>query len=270
MMLVAAGVTHRGAVRRANQDCIAIDSWTAQRDMASPLAIETLLDGPFLCVIADGLGGHSQGELASALAVRRLVDEAHRITDAAQLHAALEALNQSIYAAMAEDESRIGMGTTIAGLIVLADLALVFNVGDSRIYRRIDDQTLDLVSSDDTMSAEYVSPRERTGQFGHHLLQSLGGAASFQPIAPHILALPLDGAPQRFVLCSDGLTDMLDQSEIEDCLDASSPRATAARLFEAAMAKGGDDNISVIVVDCGPNGTVCARAGGEERGKAPS
>ena len=247
----AVGLTNRGAFRVSNEDCIAIDRWVEQRDMTTPLLLEAELDGPFLCAVADGMGGHASGEIASALALRELIKEARQIDDTNRLDVVLREINRIIFMAMADDRAYTGMGTTLAGLILRKDEAFVFNVGDSRIYGG-DKTGVELLSSDDTMAAvQSVSPRERTGRHGHQLLQCFGGSAEFVKIEPHVSVLSLEELPLRFILCSDGLTDMLDQDEIEECIRNAGEHLEriAKDLFDAAMKKGGKDNFSVIVAD---------------------
>jgi serine/threonine protein phosphatase PrpC len=239
-----AALTHRGGVRTANEDCIAVGNQIAQRCMSAPLHLETELDGALLCVVADGMGGHAAGEVASLLAVRRIVETWHHISNAEQLSTALSELNCTVFNAMKGDLASLGMGTTIAGVILREGEALVFNIGDSRVYTR-NGRFLRLLSTDDTTAR--VAGHERTGQVSHALTQCLGGARNFEPVSPHVLTLPL-GKQARFLLCSDGLTDMLDQDAIEACL-RDDPVATADDLFAASMAAGGDDNISIIIAD---------------------
>ena len=248
----AVGLTNRGAVRPANEDCIVIDRWIEQRDMAAPLRLEMELDGAFLCAVADGMGGHAAGELASALAVRELSDKSRLIDDADRLDLVLREINQTLFAAMVENPTCAGMGTTLAGILICDTAILVFNIGDSRVYS-FEGRTMELLTTDDTSAALTVSPRERTGLRGHQLLQCLGGSRRLEKIEPHVSVLSSSTLPLHFVLCSDGLTDMLDQDEIEGCIDEArgNSEQIAKNLYEAAMKKGGKDNFSVIVADVG-------------------
>jgi serine/threonine protein phosphatase PrpC len=244
----AAGLTHRGAVRASNEDCIAMDGWISQLSMATPFHLETTLDQGVLYVVADGMGGHAAGEVASEFAVLDLVEKSRRIGTPDQLKAVLTDLNQALFDKMKERHELAGMGTTVAGIILREREAFLFNIGDSRIY--VDNGGyLRLLSTDDTSAATSIGSHERTGQFSHALLQCLGGARAFMPVSPHVTSFALpETAAARFLLCSDGLTDMLDQDAIEACLQ-DDPAATAKALFEAAMAEGGQDNFSVVVVD---------------------
>jgi PPM family protein phosphatase len=150
----------------------------------------------------------------------------------------LSAINAELYQTMAAAPSFLGMGTTVAGLLVGASHATWFNVGDSRIYR-LRDGRLEQLSIDD------VPPGVRSGT----ITQSLGGGYSHVPIAPHVGIEDL-ALPSRWLLCSDGLSDMLGSAEIERAMAASDEDALRA-LFTQAMEAGGADNISIIVVSVG-------------------
>jgi serine/threonine protein phosphatase PrpC len=127
------------------------------------------------------------------------------------------------------------MGTTVVGLLLSATRAVWFNVGDSRIYRHRGGR-LEQLSVDDVPSGP------RSGL----ITQTLGGSPGFLPMAPHIGEEDLV-LPSRWLLCSDGLTDMLGDAEIERALAASDEDALRA-LFTAAMQAGGADNISIVLV----------------------
>jgi serine/threonine protein phosphatase PrpC len=124
---------------------------------------------------------------------------------------------------------------------------VAFNVGDSRIYR-IGPTGLVQLSTDDRPGPKL--PGGRTAMYQMSMLtQVLGGHPPEERIAPHVLSEPLaDGA--RYLICSDGLSDLLEPAEIAALLDGHGV-ASATALFEAAMARGGDDNISLLLVRVG-------------------
>jgi serine/threonine protein phosphatase PrpC len=137
-----------------------------------------------------------------------------------------------------------GMGTTVAGLLFRQSGHLHFNVGDSRVYR-FKAGFLRQLSIDDVRSPA-ADPAE--GRRGSTVLtQCLGGAVAMSEIAPHVGTEPVV-AGWRYLLCSDGLTDMVPLERIEAILNehADDPDAVAA-LLAAALAGGGEDNISIIV-----------------------
>jgi serine/threonine protein phosphatase PrpC len=187
---------------------------------------------PLVVALADGMGGQAAGEVASRYVVQRLA--AQRLESEGEIAEALAAINVELYAAMASNPELTGMGTTVAGLVLTASRVLWFNVGDSRVYRDQDGR-LQQLSIDD------VPAGPRSGI----ITQTLGGAPAFVPVSPHIgcEALVL---PARYLLCSDGLTDMLDAGQIAHAMAATDADAVGA-LFTEAMQAGGADNISIVL-----------------------
>ena len=230
--------THRGLLREHNEDSITVAGWVSDVAMSGLRRSRHELAAPLLCAVADGMGGHAAGEIASRYAIKRLAAEPFAAAEASAVAAALAAVNAELYRTMRSDRSLAGMGTTVAGLLLAAGRALWFNIGDSRIYRHRDG-SLRQLSIDD------VPAGARSGI----ITQSLGGALAFAPVDPHIGVGDLE-IPSRWLICSDGLTDMVDAAEIEHCLAGSDEQA-ARRLFEAAMAAGGADNISIVLASVG-------------------
>jgi PPM family protein phosphatase len=238
--------THKGCVRARNEDSIVVAGWVSDVEMSAPRRSRHALGEPLLFAVADGLGGHAAGEVASRLAIKRLA-AGKASAQADCIAARLAGINTELYEAMKSDPSLVGMGTTIAGLVLCARRAVWFNVGDSRIYRERSGRI-------EQLSVDDVPPGPRNGV----ITQTLGGCRSFVPILPHIGGEDFaeDFAEEnlllrsRWLLCSDGLTDMLDDAEIERAF-AASDEETLRTLFAAAMAAGGRDNISIVVVSAG-------------------
>jgi PPM family protein phosphatase len=226
--------THQGRLRESNEDSLTVAGWVSDVAMAGPRRSRHELGEPLLLAIADGMGGHAAGEVASRYTVKRLAAETFT-GSAAALSGTLGTINAELYKTMAADPSFLGMGTTVVGLLLTARRAVWFNVGDSRLYR-VGDGRLDQLSIDD------VPLGVRTGT----ITQSLGGAPVFMPISPHIGVADLV-IPSRWLLCSDGLSDMLGDAEIAHAMAAGDEDALRA-LFTQAMDAGGVDNISIIVV----------------------
>jgi serine/threonine protein phosphatase PrpC len=229
--------THQGRVRQGNEDTIGVEDWARNTPMSQPRQWQLELGGSYLmCVVADGMGGHAAGEVASQLVVNRISQECAGISSKEHLAAVLQDINTEMYDLMTADPSCFGMGTTIVGLLLRQDHLIWFNIGDSRLYRHRNDALIQ-VSIDDVPSL-----KKRSGI----ITQSLGGAATIQQLAPHAEAcdLPL---PSRWLLCSDGLTDMVDVDAMNACMAASDPEAVS-KLFELTMQAGAEDNVSMIVV----------------------
>jgi PPM family protein phosphatase len=247
LLLRATAITHRGRVRPHNEDCIGVCEWARRIPMTSPFVAECLIDEPRLCVVADGLGGHAGGEMASFLSVGRLIRATSDLRSAEAVITALREANKYLYGTMDEHPELRSMGATAVGLAAAGtgNRAWLFNVGDSRGYVYTGGR-LSLLSTDDTTEPRSL-PEERTGQRQHSITQCLGGQLFFDDIQPHIVTRTLVPG-DRYLLCSDGLTDMLDMAGIQRCLQADA-RASVEKLLAAALAEGGLDNVSIILVD---------------------
>jgi PPM family protein phosphatase len=229
--------THQGLVRPHNQDRAGTSSRRSAGDVDS---WQELADaGCFWASVADGMGGHAAGNIASDVAIDAMFQSLPAArTEADMADAAIHA-NRMIYQAMFSGEGRMRMGSTLVAAVVAGGCAMVVNVGDSRAYKLSGDEFV-LLSKDDTL------PTGNTGQRQHMLTQSLGGLAYQTSIAPHVLRFAFDKADQ-LLLCSDGLTDMVGESEIAKILRENRDDPADA-LVAAALGGGGRDNISAIVV----------------------
>ncbi len=196
--------------------------------------------GPWLAAVADGMGGHQAGELASETAILELISLADGMTSEQSANSVLERVNQKVFEAMFSPRGRSGMGCTVAGVSFRAGALIVFNLGDSRVYLLRGSQ-LQQCSVDHVLGSGRPSlPRS------HTLTQSLGGLARRMPIKPHVHHIRVEDG-DGIVLCSDGLTDMLQDDEIAEVL-ARRPEHPARALVDAALDAGGRDNVTVIVV----------------------
>jgi serine/threonine protein phosphatase PrpC len=247
--------THQGRVREGNEDSMTVAGWVSDVVLSGPRRSRHELTEPLLVAVADGMGGHAAGEVASRYAIKRLAFETFAGGEP-DVAVALAEINAEIYQSMMAAPSLRGMGTTLAGLLLMAGHAIWFNIGDSRIYRYRGGKLEELSIGDtrvqrylggrlEQLSIDDVPPGPRTGG----LTQSLGGWHSFAPIAPHIGGEDL-AIPSRWLVCSDGLTDMLSDTEIERAMAAGDEEALRA-LFTQAMAAGGEDNISIIILSVG-------------------
>ena len=174
--------------------------------MVAPLVIERAIEVPLIAVVADGMGGHAAGEVASRMAVERLARDAHRAVDEAGLTELLLDANAELFAAMHRQPACRGMGTTVAGIAVGPERVIAFNVGDSRVYR-IDGEGLEQLSTDDTPGPKLADGRT-AAMTSNLITQTLGGDYDEAEITPHLLSLP-PAARERYLLCSDGLSDLL-------------------------------------------------------------
>lgn len=240
-LIRVAAQTHRGMVRDHNEDAIALGKVLLTGDMAAPI-VTKIDDETRMLVVTDGMGGHLAGELASRTSLEWLRDrECPR--DVTGWCEALQEANNRLYDVMRERPKVRGMGTTIVGVAFYAEELIYFNVGDSRAYRH-SRGALQQLSHDDVPEASDGSGRRVSSQ----ITQSLGGLVVRRKIVPHVAAAPSLGPGETILLCSDGLTDMVNDRTISRILDADAePIVTARRLVNGALVAGGHDNISVVV-----------------------
>jgi serine/threonine protein phosphatase PrpC len=238
-----AAFTHRGRVRPANEDAIAIGTDVLTGDMDAPV-IMTAPGHGCLLMVADGMGGHAQGAMASRAVLDYLVAAADRVSDPASCAEAIEDANQHLYALMQQCHAALGMGTTLVGAFLSPTVLVTFNVGDSRCYLFSAGRLVQL-SHDDTADRGQTRSGHRRS---HALTQALGGSLFSIAVAPHInLDAPL-ARREALLLCSDGLTDMIDDHSGAAALHASAdPIQTVRDLAGKAFAAGARDNISLVV-----------------------
>ncbi len=231
-------LSHPGQIRRNNEDFIHID------------------DNLGIYLLADGMGGHNAGEVASELAVRTTHSYlAERITSASNseiadiLSEAMKAAHEAVNAKAKTDLSLSGMGTTLIEVVVRNDKAFICHAGDSRAYLYRD--TLQRLTRDHTMGDHLLEnnllPRERIPEKQWHTLTQAVGVGD--PPVPDVKEIEL-ASGDMLLLCSDGLTDMLtdlDMGALIVCGN-SDLKSIAQGLIDAANNKGGQDNISVVVV----------------------
>ena len=231
--------THVGKIRTLNEDRCLVNDWRSEGPSATWHG--TLPAGRGWAVVADGMGGHGAGEVASEIALAAIAEPISAVKVEPDIQQMLETANQKVFEAMYSRAGRPGMGTTIVGVVLVGVEALVFNIGDSRAYS-IEGSRLVQRSRDDTPGSFDKRPRRRS----HALTQSLGGTMSRRPLYLHTEKFTL-AEDNLLLLCSDGLTDMLDEAEIAGILDRN-PDNPAEKLVAAALDAGGEDNVTAIVI----------------------
>jgi serine/threonine protein phosphatase PrpC len=209
-----------------------------------------------LFVVADGMGGHKAGKVASRIAVdeiQRFISKGMEEADNPKtlLDESLLAANKAIVSSSVEDPDRkSNMGTTVVVALFYGDRLLISHVGDSRAYR-INDRTIQQITQDHSFVAGWVregrlSPEDaRIHPARHGLSMALGQEDA-------IILETTEWSWEDFgclLLCSDGLTEMLEDHEILDIVDGSAgPQEACDSLVEKANENGGEDNISLIII----------------------
>lgn len=224
----AAGLSHIGRVRQRNEDAYHI--------------------GDHLVAVADGLGGHPAGDVASTVvidAIRgfdRPVPPDQLVNTAAD---AVDAGNRALRARIDADPSLAGMGTTLVAMLWSGTKVAVVNVGDSRIYRHQNGHTEPI--TDDHVFGRLVSGAGRMPGLAERLTRFLNGRP--EGVSADITRHELRRG-DRYLLCSDGLSSYVPAADIETALGSvDDPAKAADQLVRLALEQGGPDNVTVVVMD---------------------
>ena len=207
---------------------------------------------PFFA-IADGMGGARAGEIAAGLAAAAL-EEGAEPTSAEGIVALIDEANRQIWERSIQDPDTSGMGTTVTAALVAADPGkiVIGHVGDSRAYL-YRDGTLAQLTTDHSLVVELVESGILTPEEAerHPQRSAITRAVGTEPTV-EVDAFTVDAEPgDLYLICSDGLTDMLTEEELEDVLakTAADPARAADALVAAANARGGEDNITVVLFE---------------------
>lgn len=249
MKVVSAGLTDVGRKRNHNEDSFLLD------------------DELQLYVVADGMGGHAGGGTASRIAVETIDMELRRARDSRDnpfisspnlqdsllpeaLRTAVERACLAIFTTAQEDPRLSGMGTTVISLVVRDNQVFFAHVGDSRAYL-IRGPLIQQVSEDHSLvneqiKAGMITPEEaKHSRYKNIITRSVGFEEEVQVDVMGVVAEPGD----VFLLCSDGLANMVEDRELHEAVQACATLAEVPkRLIDLANERGGDDNITVIVV----------------------
>ena len=242
LKIEAAGITHRGTVRENNEDCLAIGYWVSQETLESARSFHHELDLPFVCVVADGMGGHNDGEQASLLVARGI---ARRLPafGPEKIAASVRAVNAELYAHVGENPALAGMGSTAVGLAVHGTSLAIFNVGDSRAYKVVE-RGLAQLSVDDSFVQNW-KPGAGIAR-STKLTQCFGGRPTFTDVEPHMHVEPcVPGS--TYLLCCDGLYETLPEEQIAALIGADVQGSVEA-LLRAALEQRAKDNVTIALI----------------------
>jgi serine/threonine protein phosphatase PrpC len=245
-MFTAGGSTHPGRVRPINEDAFVFDH-----------------EAGFFAV-ADGMGGHNAGEVASSVAIETIrtfltrTRESENVTwpygidpalsfDGNRLVTAIKLANRRVFKAGESRDDYTGMGTTIEAALVAGDRLMFVSVGDSRLYTLVDNELVQLTEDDTWVRmTDAVDPRTIAKHPMRHVLTNVIGARD--QIECRVTERPL-GARDTFLLSTDGLHGAADAATIAAVLRGTDPPDVVAdRLVHAALERGGSDNITAVVI----------------------
>jgi len=247
VVIESAGISDVGQKRKGNEDALYMDGKRR------------------LFLVADGMGGHQAGEVASALVVETIRDYMRRFDDDAaveeltdsdetlskaanRLLAGIRLANHAVYELAQNKEAYHGMGSTVSTALMTEDTLIVANVGDSPIYL-VHNGTIELLSvthnviteqaAIDPEAARHIGP-----QYRHMLTRAIGIAPAVEPDICEIQVF----AGDIIVISSDGLSDKVAPEEILSIVNRQPPAAACQQLVNLANSRGGDDNITVVTL----------------------
>ncbi|HEX7667115.1 MAG TPA: PP2C family serine/threonine-protein phosphatase [Polyangiaceae bacterium] len=242
------GLTDIGRKRKGNEDAFRIDEEIG------------------LYIVADGMGGHAAGEVASQEAVdtiygmvKRGMQDVRELRDPIEesearavcrlLESAVQAATYIVYSMAELDRGKHGMGTTISALFITGDYAVTAQVGDSRIYRMFRDQ-VEQLTEDHTLIAwqlkqGIITPEQAEVSPNKNVITRAVGNREYVEVDTRLLGL---AAGDKFLLCSDGLHGYLRDQDVAPILQLGGQRAVK-RFIDLANERGGKDNITAIVVE---------------------
>lgn len=248
-VLLSAGKTDVGRVRSVNQDAYLID------------------DAVGLYVVADGMGGHAAGEIASQEAIDTIHGFVKRGLGALRprqegtlsperaraacrlVEQAIQAATYMVYALAELDKDKSGMGTTVSVLLALDDHAVIAQVGDSRIYRIRHDEAVQITEDHTLISWQLkrglITPEQAATSPYRNVITRAVGNRDYVEVDTMLVGL-MQG--DRFLLCSDGLHGYLDPEEIPE-LARDAREDVVDRLIDLANERGGQDNITAVLVE---------------------
>ena len=234
----SAAISHTGKVRSNNQD--------------------SGYSGADLFVVADGMGGHAGGDVASSIAITRIqsLDHEYTSTDDAQaeLQATATEIAGELIRASKDRPELAGLGTTLSALVMVEDHAVVGHIGDSRIYLFRDD-ALTQISADHTfvqrlVDAGRITPEEARYHPRRSVLMRVLSDMDADPELDMFVMPTLPG--DRWLICSDGLSGVVDDEHVEKALrQGLAPGRTADILLKQALDGGAPDNVTMVIVDVG-------------------
>jgi len=238
VIIESAGITDIGKKRKNNEDCLFLD------------------DDQRLYVVADGMGGHRAGEVASKLVVeiiqnymRRFREEKRgETTPKARLLSSIHLANQAVFHASCNKNSCQGMGSTVSVVYFTDNTLIAANVGDSPIYL-VRDKSIKLLSVTHNLLAEQTAidpegAKYLSSMFKHMLTRAIGIEKTVKPDICEIRYFKDDA----LIISSDGLSDKVSPEEILDIVNKKRPDKACKTLVDLANKYGGDDNITIIIL----------------------
>lgn len=241
-------ITNKGLKREKNEDAILINNIITQDDNMTIPVIKDLEEDLILLAVADGLGGHSGGERASRLTLETLIQ--YFPLNESEIIRTLRQAHYNLVNYVASNPQYYGLGSCIAGTLITTTNSIVFNVGDCRVYKFYNNK-LSRITKDHSLVQEFIdkglltSEEARFHPYRNIVTESIGGRMDYRLVDVRTYIEKIE-QNTIFLICSDGLFDMLTDKEIEKNI-SSELEKSILQLFNQTMERGASDNISIIL-----------------------
>lgn len=240
--------TSKGKVRSNNEDSLlVVDTLISEGELQDCEYLEIESDN-FVLAVADGMGGHAKGEVASRM-VLESIKELSPFSGEEDIKKALENARKRLEEYVKAHPEAFGMGCAVAGLWVSGDKGVAFNVGDCRVYRFINDKLIKLTRDhsvvEELLLDGIITPEEAKTHPQRHILTSavIGNGYTTKM---RVFTMPVDvSLGGRFLVCTDGLWDELNEEELKACMSSEEP---CKKFLEVLKEKPLKDNVSFIVL----------------------
>ena len=243
-MIETFGLSDVGCIRELNEDCFCIHGFDEGTSKG-------------FCILADGMGGHNAGEVASQNAVKFIAEEMQKLLNdkdeteiPGRLCRAVEGANEKVYRMSTENKIHSGMGTTVVAAFICEGVAYVANVGDSRAYAIRSDEIAQITTDHSVVSELVMSGTITREEARVHPQKNIITRAIGTDSKVKVDRFEYDySRGDVLLMCSDGLSGMLDDNEICEIVKAGrNSEETVCRLVDSAKENGGLDNITVICI----------------------
>ncbi len=251
MQVEASYISNIGKVRKKNEDSLLLNDLIiseANMDMADSLQSSAEKQ---IYAVADGMGGHQRGELASKTVLGVFQNQYQFVDTASDIGEVIISSKDALNKLVKDDRARYGMGTTVSGILLMNKEVFVFNCGDSRVYI-LKDGALDRLTRDHSVVQELFDLGTITeDEMRFHPQKNIVTSAVIADLRydmpeTDVRAVKISG-DSTFLICTDGLWESIRHKELEECFKDRG-RKTVQCLLERAIAAGGRDNVSAIVV----------------------
>lgn len=248
----SAFLTNRGYMRPENEDSILIAGTVLSGISMESGEVRQLTSLPALFCVADGIGGAAYGEIASMTVLSIFADYVPIPQNKDDIVRMIHKARKVLDGMARENQIYFGFGTTIAGLVLMDRQAIAFNCGDSRIYL-INEKRIERLSHDHSLVQELHDRGEITDEqrYIHPLrniiTSSISGDLNRPEPGIYMNSIPLTGS-ERFLLCTDGVWEVLKDPELYSLCNGRSLQHTVNGILSACLARGGPDNISLILL----------------------